>query len=269
MKNDKPHKSGPVKIVQGQRLAYYRTKADEKFWAGQWQDIITPEIYHSAEKGGLGTFEYPFTRYLPKKGRIIEAGCGMGQFVLGLNNRGYECEGVEWAKPVVEAVKKIHPDLPIRVGDVTCLDVADGHYSGYISLGVVEHREQGPEPFLAEAHRVLENSGIMLLTVPHFNALRRFKAAIGRYNKQPGDIEFYQYALHPREMTALLEKSGFEVMETWGYDSAKGIKDEIPRAKWIIQSEKLGPYIRQILSGSRWAESFAGHMIMFACRRKP
>ena len=35
-------------------------------------------------------------------------------------------------------------DLPVREGDVTRLDVRDGSFAGYVSLGVMEHRREGP-----------------------------------------------------------------------------------------------------------------------------
>lgn len=74
--------------------------------------------------------------------------------VVTLNARGYDIEGVDYAEETIEQLKVLFPDLPVRVGEVTNLDVEDGHYSGYISLGVIEHCKEGPEPFLREACRV-------------------------------------------------------------------------------------------------------------------
>ena len=145
-------------IAVGQRLVYYKTKPDSNFWDEHWKDQISPETYKRADRGKLGFFERPFTQYLPKSGRILEAGCGLGQYVLALRSRGYDCEGVEWGEDTVQAIKALRPEAPIRIGDVTQLDVPDGYYTGYISLGVVEHQPEGPEKFLQEAKKYLKSA---------------------------------------------------------------------------------------------------------------
>jgi len=50
---------------------------------------------------------------------------------------------------VVEKAKEFDPDLPIVVGDVQNLDYPDSSFDAYISLGVVEHFEEGG-PFLKQ-----------------------------------------------------------------------------------------------------------------------
>ena len=49
----------------------------------------------------------------------------------------------------VELIKKRYPKLNVKAGDVRNLSVKDGYYSGYISLGVVEHFQIGPEDYFA------------------------------------------------------------------------------------------------------------------------
>ena len=88
---------------------------------------------------------------------------GLGQDVLALRVRGYDAEGVDWGSETVQAVRELYPELPIRASDVTQMEVPDGYYKGYISLGVVEHRQEGPQPFLKEASRVLERDGVAYL----------------------------------------------------------------------------------------------------------
>ena len=46
----------------------------------------------------MGWFEESFIKFLPKTGKIIEAGCGLGYYVLALERRGYDVEGVEWIR---------------------------------------------------------------------------------------------------------------------------------------------------------------------------
>ena len=135
------------RCVEKGRLVYYTSTADANFWDNLWQTYFDPATYDWADTGPhLGYLEQPVLKYLPKAGPILEAGCGLGLYVAILRARGYAVEGVEWGRETVETVLSVRPDLPIRVGDVTYLEVPDGYYSGYISLGVVEHRLEGPEP---------------------------------------------------------------------------------------------------------------------------
>jgi len=50
--------------VEGQRLAYYMTTSNAKFWDQHWQVHFSPQAYKGAEQGALGWFEDPFTCYL-------------------------------------------------------------------------------------------------------------------------------------------------------------------------------------------------------------
>lgn len=253
--------------VEGQRLAYYMTTANARFWDQHWQAHLSLEAYGSAEQGALGWLEEPFARYLPKQGRILEAGCGLGHYVLALRVRGYDAEGVEWGTETVQAVRTLYPDLPIRVGDVTRLEVPDGYYSSYISLGVVEHCREGPEPFLQEAYRVLEPGGIAFISVPYFHPLRRLKAQLGLYQGQPDNREFYQYAFTEIEFAGFLHEAGFEIIDRMPYDGFKGVKDEIPLLRHMLKWRGLGWRLQRWLRSWEWAERNLGHMILFVGRK--
>lgn len=218
--------SDVARRVVGTRLAWYRGDADGDFWNRNWRSGLTPEFYGRYRQGALGEFAGIFPRFLPRQGRILEAGCGLGQYVVALRARGYAAEGVDMAAETVAAVKALVPDVPIDCQDVTRLPVPDGSYSGYISLGVVEHRWEGPEPFLIEAYRVLKKGGIGVFTVPHFHVLRRLKAAQGRYAGPLPVAPFYQFAFTAAEFTALLRQAGLEPIYIRRMNALKGIRDE-------------------------------------------
>jgi SAM-dependent methyltransferase len=253
--------------VENHRLVYYLSAADASFWEQHWQTYLSPERYTAADRGHLGWFEEPFTRYLPRQGRILEAGCGLGQYVLALRVRGYDVEGVEWASETVKAVRAIYPDLPIRVGDVARLEVPDGTYSGYISIGVAEHRREGPELFLQEAYRVLKHGGMALISVPYFHPLRRLKARLGLYRGRPDSMEFYQYAFTETEFTTLLQAAGFKIIDQMIYNGFKGVKDEIPLLRRMFEWPGIGRRLQRWLLSWKWADQKLGHMILFVCRK--
>lgn len=142
-----------------------------------------------------------------------------------------------------------------------------GTNSGYISLGVVEHRQEGPERFLQEAYRVLETGGIAFISVPYFHHLRRLRARLGLYRGQRDGKRFYQYAFTQTEFASLLEAAGFSVIDRMLYDGYKGVKDEITLLPWMFTKPVVGWRLQQRLRSWKWAERNLGHMILFVCRK--
>ncbi|NJN95347.1 MAG: class I SAM-dependent methyltransferase [Anaerolineales bacterium] len=228
---------------------------------------MSPKSYALASRGHINRLEKPFLRYLPRSGRILEAGCGLGRYVLALRTLGYEVEGVEWSADTVQAVRSLYPDLPIYTGDVAHLEVHEGYYSAYISLGVVEHRRDGPEPFLQEAYRVLQPGGVALISVPYFHSLRRLKARLGLYREQPDGLDFYQYAFTQAEFAAYLQAAGFKVITWFPYGSFKGIKDEAPPLAWIARQRNVGWRLEKLFRAWAWLEKNWGHMILAVCQK--
>jgi SAM-dependent methyltransferase len=254
------------RIVESGRLAYYLEAADADFWDNHWKTYFSAEIYAGSEAGALGPLEEVFISHLPRAGHILEAGCGLGYYVVALGVRGYCVEGVDWSEETVAAVKSLYPDLPIRVGDATRLEAPDGYYSGYISLGVVEHRREGPGPFLQEAYRVLAPGGVVFISVPYFHLLRCLKARLGIYRGRPEGLEFYQYAFTETEFAGLLQAAGFEIVDRMLYGGFKGVKDEIPLLRRMAGWRGIGWRLQRWLSRG-WIERNLGHMILFVCRK--
>ncbi|OGR83862.1 MAG: hypothetical protein A2636_06770 [Elusimicrobia bacterium RIFCSPHIGHO2_01_FULL_64_10] len=112
-------------------------------------------------------------KVLPKDGTILEAGCGLGQWIVYLARQGYRMAGVELVEECVKICKNVYPDMDIRSGDVRALPYPDGSFAGMISLGVVEHLIEGPEQAVREMARTLRPGGIAVVTVPAFNFFMR------------------------------------------------------------------------------------------------
>lgn len=228
-----PSNTRVVRRVQDNRLVWYRSDYDDDFWLRAWSPVINADWYRQFELGALYEHEAAFNSFLPKKGKIIEAGCGAGHLVLALKSRGYDIEGIDLSPECVAKVKGVLPDLPISVGDATALDVPDGQYAGLLSLGVAEHIESGPEPFLKEAFRVLAPGGIGIFTVPWFHPLRQLKARLGAYRSPRPDLPFYQFAFGTDEFTGLLRGAGFNIKHISGMAAFKGLKDEFKPLGWL------------------------------------
>lgn len=253
------------RFVDG-KLAWFAQHADQTFWDNHWESRLTSQTYRRALAGEFQYLGEIYRRWLPKDGPIVEAGCGRAEITVALRALGYNAEGVDYAQETINRISALFPDVPLRRADVTSMDVADGHYAGYISIGVIEHRQEGPEPFLDEAHRVLRPGGIAIFTVPYINPIRAWKVRRGLFERTRPNLPFYQYAFDQAQTRAYLEQAGFEILETQAYAGFKGITDELPwTRRWIKLLGRLpviGPRFLRWLDHCRY-----GHMLAVVARR--
>ncbi len=164
-------------------------------------------------------------RHLPATGRVLEAGCGLGQYVLLLRERGRAALGADWSLEALRAGARA--GAPVSVMDLRALAVATGAIAAYLSLGVVEHDPDGPDAILMEAARVVPPGGWLLLSVPYWNGLRRLGAPYlrrqARLTRAAGG-QFYQYAFTRRELGQRLAAHGFTVRSFHPYDPARVLR---------------------------------------------
>jgi len=193
------------------------------FWDEHWRACDSLQFYAPYLQGyiGRGRLAQIMRLRLPRTGTILEAGCGKAQFVVSLRARGYDCLGLDNAVETVEGVRRLFPELPLVCGDVCHLPYEDRSFAAYLSLGVVEHFVEGPDLALSEAHRVLKDDGVLIISVPQV-----FPWRLREIEPQPltEDFSFYQYAFPPGEFEALLNQNGFAVKERYGYGSEFGLK---------------------------------------------
>jgi SAM-dependent methyltransferase len=154
--------------------------------------------------------------YLDHTAPTLEAGCGVGQVVYYLRERGYNVIGLDYAPEGLLPTHQRYPDLPFTVGDVHHIPFPDGSFGGYLSFGVVEHFEVGPKPALTEAWRVLRPGGALVLTVPHPNFVEFLRDTVNRLvpsrlEKLGKRADYYERTYTHPELAALVAEVGFKV----------------------------------------------------------
>ncbi len=202
-------------------LAYYSRAATQEFWSEHWAGEDIDRLVRVASDSPLTTL---IEAALPSTGRMLEAGCGLGQYVILLRERGRAVTGADWSLEALRRCRTAAPSTPLAVMDLARLAVASGALAAYVSLGVVEHDADGPGAIVAEAARVLAPGGTLLVSVPYWNGARRLLTPhlirTGRRVRAAGG-EFYQFAFTRREVRAFLEAQGLRVISFHPYDPAR------------------------------------------------
>lgn len=228
---------------ENRRFVYIGESATPDFWDSHWDAENFKETMKRGKNNRfvLGTLR----KYIPdKEGKIMEGGCGGGQVVYCMHVHGYESIGIDFAKKTIEQVKGAIPELDVRAGDVRDLQFPNNYFTGYWSLGVIEHFWDGYHDILEEMRRVLINRGYVFLTFPYMSPLRRLKAKFCLYEEFNRDGEekenFYQFALDPDTVIKDFEAIGFKFIGKKSRGGIGGFKREVSIAKPLLQ--KLSDY---------------------------
>jgi SAM-dependent methyltransferase len=168
----------------------------------------------------LQTINEYFLKYLPRQERILEAGAGRGRWVFHLRRQGYDIMGIDIAKSDIDFARKHDPTVSLSYDNVLHTSFPDGHFGAVISLGVVEHFEDGPEAAFSEVLRLLRPGGLFFVTVPTQNIGRRIVfnrvkdlQHLGR-TLRGQKLAFEEYRYSRKQFRELLRRSGFEIIET-------------------------------------------------------
>ena len=149
---------------------------------------------------------------------ILEGGCGFGAWCEWFQKQGHRIIGIENNQAIVQSAKEFKSSVSVEQGDITDLGYPDNKFDAYVSLGVIEHFENGPRAALKEAHRILKPDGLAFVTTPYLSPLRRLIAhpirslyfLIRKLRGKPNF--FWEYRFTAKELCSFLEEVGFEVV---------------------------------------------------------
>lgn len=194
----------------------------------------TPEwkqrIYDSYVSNGFGNshnikkyetqrkyFRKNYLRYMPKNKtcKILELGCGMGEFFYFCKKEGYNnYTGIDASSENIAYIKKyIGEESNVSVNDIfEFLKYTEAEYDVIILNDVIEHlTKEEIFKLLDSVYASLKKNGVFMVKTP--NMANPFVAAAGRYIAFDHEIGFTEYSLKQ-----ILFTTGYRDIEITGTD---------------------------------------------------
>lgn len=143
-------------------------------------------------------------------GKILDAGCGNGEFSAFIRELGFKVVGIDIATPAIERAQKVCPDASFYIGSLEeKLPFHDGEFDAIWCTEVLEHLFD-VHACLSESNRVLREGGVLILTVPFHGLLKNLAIVLSgferHFNPYLSHIRFFT----KRSLTECLTRAGFE-----------------------------------------------------------
>jgi 2-polyprenyl-3-methyl-5-hydroxy-6-metoxy-1,4-benzoquinol methylase len=177
----------------------------EKYWDRDTDvsdnDVTTPE----RKQRLLQTL----ARHIKPGGRVLDLGCGGGQFAALLKKSGYDAMGMDLSASAIEMAQRNHPGVEYNVLNPDCtIPVENSVFDAVWSTEVIEH-VLDVHGFLSEINRVLKPNGLLVLTTPYHGGLKNLLISLMKFDRhfdpEGSHIRFFDR----KGLERCLRKAGF------------------------------------------------------------
>jgi len=242
-----------------------------RYWTNVWKQHGDPsKRLKRILRGPEFRIMKPYLASLPGDARILDGGCGLGEWTVALGRRGYKTLGIDVSAETIAKLQEVFPDVSFAVADIRDAKLPSENFDAYISWGVFEHFEEGMQRCVREAYRLLRPGGLLFITVPFDNLRHSLAGALARGREtadKSGPMRFYQWRFTRAELARELSIGGFEVLELRPLHKRQGMLRWLSRTfGWNYDhfavkaaSAVIAPFVPGVL---------VAHMLM-AVARKP
>ena len=159
-----------------------------------------------------------FKKFLPglssgqPRGKVLDAGCGDGEFCIFIRQLGFDSVGIDIACAAIERARLRYPAARFYVGSLeNTLPFHDGEFDAIWCTEVLEHLFD-VHACLSELNRVLREGGLLILTTPFHGLMKNLAITLVGFERH-----FHPYLSHirfftRRSLSECLWRAGFELV---------------------------------------------------------
>lgn len=148
-------------------------------------------------------------------GRILEVGCGTGEFLVAARNAGFDSTGVELSKPTADYVR-LSCGIPVHCGTLEEFHPDKG-FDVIALFHVLEHMKD-PYTLLQQAIKLASPDAIFLITVPNIESwsVKFLPRSWGVMYKD------HLYYFSRTTLSGLLRRVGLKCLKAFSYEVKEG-----------------------------------------------
>jgi SAM-dependent methyltransferase len=137
-----------------------------------------------------------------RKGRLLDVGCALGDFLMEAKDAGWDVEGVEISHFAAQRARE--RGLRVSAGRLENLDLPPASFDVITLYDAIEHMTD-PVTTLAAVRRLLKPGGLLHLVTPNVGGLQARMLGRHWYHYKPGEHLFY---FAPRTLRTTVERAG-------------------------------------------------------------
>ncbi|MHB8618294.1 MAG: class I SAM-dependent methyltransferase [Chloroflexota bacterium] len=249
----------------------------EGYWSAQWErfsNLPDPRGVSSREEYRLMA---RWLHALPPGSKIVDGGCGLGEWSVKLSQEGFDLVGMDLSRETIARLNAHNPPCTFVAGDIRHTRFEDSTFDAYFSWGTFEHFEDGLQPCIAEAFRILKPGGGLFITVPFQNwrHILRDARPFRRWDEHdllPGNgtaapARFYQWRLTAPELHRELALQGFRVLHIQPIGKEQGAYRTLLRDVRQLREGTVAFAVTRRLLTFLLPAKFVSHMLFAAARK--
>jgi 2-polyprenyl-3-methyl-5-hydroxy-6-metoxy-1,4-benzoquinol methylase len=170
-------------------------------------DYVQFENYFRGDEGDTAKKQSLYLEYFPKKGKILDIGCGRGEFLDLLNRNGFTSVGVDINMEMVNLCLSQGLEVYGEGFESFLQNYKGTNFDGIFSAQVIEHLNYSEIIELVElSHHRLNDKGILILETLNVKTLFPH---LGSFYADPTHVNF----IYPETLKFICQRGGFSNVE--------------------------------------------------------